>query len=257
VNAQQQCYFGPGASSRAGSDVVPCQSSGQSACCLLGDTCLSGNTCYNNAAGNVYQYGYVSGVNGTWVCHAPESCGCNWPYSVGMLQLVPRGCQEMGDMARVALFAPSVIPPYVSLPSSRGGSTGYYSTTSAADLSTTWVSTAIDGYTPTPIVPLTQYTNSPTVIVQVQALKTTYTSDYASSPSNAPAPGTLTSAQSTSPIQSSSSTQPAPPTQSATSGALSSGAKAGIGVGASVGGLALVATGLFMFLRRRPQRKEK
>ena len=87
----------------------------------------------------------VPGVNDTWVCHAPESCGCDWPFSANMVPLAPRGCREMGSEARVALFAPTVIAPYISLPSSQGGSTGYYSTTTAPGLSTTWVSTAIAG----------------------------------------------------------------------------------------------------------------
>lgn len=57
VTGQQQCYFGPGAQFRSPSNLAPCNGAGTSACCLLGDTCLSGNICYNYANGNLYQYG--------------------------------------------------------------------------------------------------------------------------------------------------------------------------------------------------------
>jgi hypothetical protein len=57
VIAQQECYFGPGASNRGPSNLVPCGSTGISTCCLLGDTCLSGNACFNYATGVTYQYG--------------------------------------------------------------------------------------------------------------------------------------------------------------------------------------------------------
>jgi hypothetical protein len=192
IFAQQQCYFGPGAANRGPSELVPCSNDGESACCLLGDTCLSGNACYNNAKGNVYQYGCtdlsytdpscplkcgydtsmqrviqrdaartdhqpalspwtaleicddVQGVNNTWVCHAPESCGCQWSYSTDMIKLTPRGCKEMGSDARVALYAPSALAPYVSLPSTRDGSTSYYSGTTVNGVST-WIQTAISG----------------------------------------------------------------------------------------------------------------
>ncbi len=43
VSAQQNCYFGPGAGFRGPSELVPCNNTGISACCLLGDTCLPGN----------------------------------------------------------------------------------------------------------------------------------------------------------------------------------------------------------------------
>ena len=50
----------------------------------------------------------------------------------------------MGSNARVAIYAPSTLAPYVSLPSTIGGSTGYYSGTIISGTST-WVSTAIAG----------------------------------------------------------------------------------------------------------------
>lgn len=50
----------------------------------------------------------------------------------------------MGSDARVALYAPSKLAPYVSLPRSIGGSTAYFSTTTVNG-SSTWVETAISG----------------------------------------------------------------------------------------------------------------
>lgn len=57
AHAQQQCYYGAGAENRGPASLVPCLNTGQSACCLLGDVCLSGNACWNWATGNTYQYG--------------------------------------------------------------------------------------------------------------------------------------------------------------------------------------------------------
>lgn len=86
------------------------------------------------------------GINNTWVCHAPESCGCKWDSTTEMLILQQRGCQDMGSDARVALHAPSVLAPYVSLPRTIGASTGYFSATKVNGTST-WITTAIDGCT--------------------------------------------------------------------------------------------------------------
>src|ERR1700761_7119590 len=58
----------------------------------------------------------LPGVKDKWVCHAPESCGCEWNFSYDLLVLAPRGCKEMGSDARVALYAPQTLIPYVSLP---------------------------------------------------------------------------------------------------------------------------------------------
>ena len=73
INAQQQCYYGPGAENRGPSDLVPCMNTGQSACCLLGDVCLSGNTCWNYVTGNLYQYGCTD------ISYKDKSC----PYKCG------------------------------------------------------------------------------------------------------------------------------------------------------------------------------
>lgn len=75
ANAQQECYFGPGAENRGPSNLVPCTTTGESACCLLGDTCLSGNTCYNYASGDLYQYGCTDITYEDSVC--PYKCGWN------------------------------------------------------------------------------------------------------------------------------------------------------------------------------------
>lgn len=83
-------------------------------------------------------------VNDTWVCHSPDSCGCSWESSPEMLILQPRGCKDMGSDAKVALYAPSQLAPYLSLPTSIGGSTGYISTTKINGTST-WISTVIPG----------------------------------------------------------------------------------------------------------------
>jgi len=86
----------------------------------------------------------VTGVNDTWVCHAPESCNCEWDYTTSMLKLAPRGCSAMGSEARVALYAPTKLAPYVSLPATRGGTTGYYSGITV-DGTSSWVETAVSG----------------------------------------------------------------------------------------------------------------
>jgi hypothetical protein len=51
----------------------------------------------------------------------------------------------MGSDALVALYAPSQLAPYVSLPSKAGGSTGYYSPTVNSDGTSSWVETAVAG----------------------------------------------------------------------------------------------------------------
>jgi hypothetical protein len=49
--------------------------SGQSACCLIGDVCLSGNTCWNFDTGNLYQYGCTDITYEDETC--PYKCGSN------------------------------------------------------------------------------------------------------------------------------------------------------------------------------------
>lgn len=62
----------------------------------------------------------------------------------------------MGSDARVALYAPSKLEPYVSLPTSVGGSTGYFSTTTKNG-SSTWVETAIFGCQYLPNYDMTEF----------------------------------------------------------------------------------------------------
>ena len=71
----QNCYYGPGAKYQAsGVDLVPCQNSGNSACCIAGDTCLAGNACFNYDSGVTYQYGCTD------ITYKDESCPfkCGW-----------------------------------------------------------------------------------------------------------------------------------------------------------------------------------
>lgn len=84
-------------------------------------------------------------LTNTWTCLAPESCGCEWNGSWALQILPTRACGAMGSEARVALYAPSTLLPYVSLPSSVGGSTGYYSTTTDSNGDFSVISTAIAG----------------------------------------------------------------------------------------------------------------
>ncbi|KXT08372.1 hypothetical protein AC579_2990 [Pseudocercospora musae] len=290
---QQQCYFSAGAQYRAESQVVPCNGTGASTCCLLGDTCLSGNTCYNHATGNLYQYGCtdinykdgscpykcgldpnkspwialeycqdVQDLSNTWICHSPDSCGCDWQSSSDLLVLQPRGCKEMGSDALVALYAPDKLAPYVSLPSSIGGSTGYYSPTVSAG-SNTWVETAVPGYTPTPFTQLTTYRDAPTTPVQIQPDATPGPSTYASAASyTAPSsrPTTADGSDTTADSESSSATgsgDASLATHSDTPDAgLSTGAKAGIGVGAAAGLCLVVALVVALILLRRRRNNE-
>jgi hypothetical protein len=73
VAGQQQCYFGPGAEFRGPQNLVPCNSTGTSTCCLLGDTCLSGNSCYDYNTGDLYQYGCTDIEYQDPSC--PQKCG--------------------------------------------------------------------------------------------------------------------------------------------------------------------------------------
>lgn len=190
--AGQKCYVGPNEEYRGKEDLVPCSTDGDSACCLRGDICLSGNACWDAQTGNTYQYGCtdsdyrsevcpykcganssrlssyplvcsmahilaispwvglgicndVEGVTDTWMCFSSESCGCGWNSTWNLFKLPERGCKQMGDDAKVALYAPSTLAPYVSLPSSANGSTGYYKPTTISGSIVTWDSIALRG----------------------------------------------------------------------------------------------------------------
>ena len=91
------------------------------------------------------EYCDADGVDDTWTCHSPESCGCSWNQgSWDMLELPFRGCAAMGSDARAALYAPASLAPWVSLPKNPGGSTGYFPTTTLGG-KLTWSTTAIKG----------------------------------------------------------------------------------------------------------------
>jgi len=293
VSSQQECYFGPGATNRGPSNLVPCNGTGTSACCLLGDTCLSGNTCYDYASGDLYQYGctditykdescpYKCGfdptlspwtaleycadlpdIADTWVCHAPESCGCEWNATYDLLVLQPIGCQAMGSNARVALYAPSTLAPYVSLPSTVGGSTGYYSPTIVSGTST-WLSTAVAGYTPSSFTQLATYRPAPSSTVLIDAGQTPGPSTYSAAmsytstvstanattqPNHSVTP-TATPGTTLNTTSSSNTTKP--------SSGLSIGAKAGIGVGVGAGGISLLAALAFILFLLGKRRRER
>jgi hypothetical protein len=178
----------------------------------------------------------------------------------------------MGSAARVALYAPSALAPYVSLPSTFGGQTLYYSTTRISGTET-WISTALKGYTPTSIGPFTTYSPAaPTSVVQLF-------------PHSKPAPSTLAAAVSlnatVTPVPngawsggaSSSTNTPstttsqgpqtvtAPPSETHhvhESSGLSTGAKAGIGVGVAGGVIGIAALlGVMYLLRRRRNQNSK
>jgi len=296
VSAQNNCYYGPGAGFRGPSNLVACNSSAEfSPCCLSGDTCLTGNACYNYASGNVYQYGCtdlnyedescprkcnfdpsnspwagleycndIQDLTNTWTCLSPESCGCEWNSSIGYsLALLPsRGCAAMGSDARVALFAPSTLLAYVSLPPTPGGSTGYYSATTDSAGSYSIISTAIRGYTPasSDFTLPTTYRAAPTTASYINAAATaspstlspaeiwTATTPY-TPPADATSTGTATSSGS------STGTSSATSTSTSSSSGLSEGAQIGIGVGVGVGGAILLALGAFFFLRHRKSKK--
>lgn len=91
-------------------------------------------------------YEDLPGVIDIWVCLSPENCNCDWQPTFGLVErpLPARGCKEMGLQARAALYAPSALAPYASLPASRNGSTGYYSPTMIYGTSS-WLSTAVSG----------------------------------------------------------------------------------------------------------------
>ncbi|KAK4497634.1 hypothetical protein PRZ48_010287 [Zasmidium cellare] len=194
----------------------------------------------------------VQDLTNTWICHGPESCGCDWTPSKNMLLLQPRGCRDMGRLALVALYAPSKLAPYISLPETRGGSTGYYSPTISAGTST-WVETAVPGYTPEVFTQLTRYREAPRTNVWVDAEATPGTGTYAAAKSwtgSAPTIGTTASAGATGTSTEAPSLQSE---DSSSAAGLSTGAKVGIGVGVAGGVLILAGLGvcICLFLRRK------
>lgn len=83
VRTQQECYYGPNATHRGSSDLVPCSNNGQSSCCLLGDVCLAGGACWNEATGDTYQYGCTDITYTDASC--PSKCGWDLGESFAIL----------------------------------------------------------------------------------------------------------------------------------------------------------------------------
>lgn len=169
----------------------------------------------------------------------------------------------MGSDALVAIFAPKQLAPYVSLPSTAGGSTGYYSPTVSSGTST-WVETAVPGCTyrveqreksrnqltevdtPSQFTQLTTYRDPPISSVWIDKQAQPGPSTYASAASYTVTASTSTA---TSPNPSLASNTTAPPH------GMSTGAQAGIGAGVAGGVLFLVAVGITIWLLRRRTKK--
>lgn len=164
----------------------------------------------------------------------------------------------MGSDALVALYAPSTLAPYVSLPSTAGGSTGYYSPT-LSDGTSSWVETAVAGYTPSEFTQLTTYRDAPTTSVWVDAKATPGPSTYASAASYTGAAPTPTDTNDIgSDGETSSGTDPSLATSASdASDGLSTGAKAGIGAGVGGGVLLLAILVLAFCLIRRRRNKTR
>ncbi|EMC91190.1 hypothetical protein BAUCODRAFT_317733 [Baudoinia panamericana UAMH 10762] len=170
----------------------------------------------------------------------------------------------MGADARVALYAPEALAPYVSLPSTLYGQTSYYSGTTINGTST-WVVTAIancmspdsayrstiltdhaSADTPATISELTTYQDGPSSVVQVV-------------PGLTPAPSTVAAAAATSASAGSGAAlTTASPTSSAVASnnsGLSKDAQIGIGVGVGGGVVLIAIVALCAFCWGRRQRR--
>ena len=152
----------------------------------------------------------------------------------------------MGSDAFVALYAPSALAPYISLPLTVGGSTGYYSPTVSAG-SSTWVVTAVPGYTPSPITQLTTYRDPPTTRRRVAPGVTPDASTYASAitwtdtRAGSLSDTVLNTASASHEDTVDGTTSPTLATASSSPQSLSTGSKVGIGVGVA-GGVCLFAS---------------
>lgn len=87
----------------------------------------------------------LEGVDGVWACESPESCQCTWRSTYDLLKLPRIGCKEMGSLARVGVYAPATLLPYAKLPSSAGGSTGYFKYSTSDGTIVANPTTAVDG----------------------------------------------------------------------------------------------------------------
>ncbi|KAI5358030.1 hypothetical protein Slin15195_G063600 [Septoria linicola] len=180
----------------------------------------------------------------------------------------------MGSDAYVALYAPLTLAPYVSLPSSIGGSTGYSSPTvsdvrlrglrllslavgiAQKSSHNTVCLAELQPDTPSPFTQLTSYRAAPTTAVQIDPSAIPGPSTYALAASYT-APAT----RSTNAIDNGSSCTVSATASLATASGqvgrgLSTGTKAGIDVGIGGGVFLLAAFGLCFFLAHRRKKTD-
>ena len=281
ATAQNQCYYA--ANTRAGSAIIPCGgSSSISACCQIGDLCLSDSACWNPTHNVTYLYGCTDPTYTDASC--PWKCGADFasaPY-VGLdycynttqnewscthppsnsdsIQEFP--AQECLDDSIIAFAGPSSLQPVLSLPTDIGGGTVYFSQVNPTSYS-------LDpNYTPTTTIRATA--SVPTAVEQVSTTSGTDSSTSSQAPiagitassasttfepSNTPASthSTTSISVSTAAASTSASSSPTPSASSGGSG-LSTGAKIGIGVGVGLAALGVLAfIGAFFLFRRRRQ----
>ena len=143
---QTQCYYA--ANERAGSAIVPCGGTkGYSACCQIGDLCLSQNSCWNPTHNVTYLYGCsdpsYSDASCPWKCgptfDTGKYVGLDYCYNTNLndwacahppsdsdaIESIPP--QECVDDSIVAFAGPSALQPILSLPTTVGGQTAWFS----------------------------------------------------------------------------------------------------------------------------------
>ncbi|EXJ68111.1 uncharacterized protein A1O5_08726 [Cladophialophora psammophila CBS 110553] len=247
------CYYSP--DNQADPSYIPCGNTvfGVFTCCEAGSNCLAHNACYSND-GNTYLAGctdptysdpscpdktpyddqqwtglvYCNGTSDEWTLCDDSGSGSD--------TVTPwQGCfcPEDQSLRNVAFSAPASIAPHISLPLSSGGTMSLFD---GYSLSTYVTSTAASTTTETSSSSSTPISTS-----------TISSSDTPISTSH-----TITSHSTTSiPFAASASSNPA--LESAHDGTgLSPGAKIGIGVGVSLGGLIALAviSAMALYIRR-------
>ena len=143
---QTQCYYA--ADAMAGSAFVPCGGiDSYSACCQLGDLCLSQNSCWNPSHNVTYLYGCsdpsYTDASCPWKCGPTFDTGIyvgldycyqttqnEWacthpPSNSATIESFP--AQECVDDSVVAFAGPSSLQPILSLPTNVGGETVWFS----------------------------------------------------------------------------------------------------------------------------------
>ncbi|KAK5064292.1 hypothetical protein LTR84_000125 [Exophiala bonariae] len=265
--AQNDCYYAAG--ERAGSAIVPCGSGDSiSSCCQIGDLCLSDSACWNPTHNVTYLYGCSDPTYSDPSC--PWKCGPDYdasPY-VGLVYCynttqVEWSCthppsnsdsiqenapQQCYDDSIVAFAGPSSLQPILSLPTNVGGSTVYFTQVNPTSYS-------LDpNYSPTTSIRLTASVPTGVEFVSDVTKTTTITppeAGYTSTTSQLLATNTALTSASHAGGETISPTSSATALEADHSSALSTGAKAGIGVGISIGVLALGAIAAMLFFRHR------